>query len=259
MSNARDQERKTQIVAISGAGSGIGQALAIHFAQQAWQVILIGRRLEALQKTASLCREQVPSAKTLSCPLDLGSSEAQSQAENWFHQNGIQSLDALINNAGQFVRGDTLTGKLADWARMFEVNTLGPVRLTRACYPLLKNQRGAILNISSTLGLKATVDTVAYSASKAALNNWAQAFAVQAARDGVRVNTICPGLVDTPIHSFHNATDKAQTLEQLRNLQPLGRVGRPEDLTSLAFALCSAGSEWTTGAVVNIDGGIHLV
>ncbi|HRK07340.1 MAG TPA: SDR family oxidoreductase [Pseudobdellovibrionaceae bacterium] len=259
MPNAQGQERKPQIVAISGAGSGIGQALALHFAQQNWQVILIGRRLEALQTTASLCREIVSSAKLLCCPLDLSSADAQSQAENWLRQNGILSLDALINNAGQFVRGDTLSADLADWMRMFEVNTLGPLRLTRACYPLLKINRGAILNISSTLGLKATVDTVAYSASKAALNNWAQAFAVQAARDGVRVNTICPGLVDTPIHGFHKAADKAQTLEQLRNLQPLGRIGRPEDLTSLAFALCSAGSEWTTGAVVNIDGGIHLV
>jgi NAD(P)-dependent dehydrogenase (short-subunit alcohol dehydrogenase family) len=259
MPKAQGQDRIPQSVAISGAGSGIGQALALHFAQQAWQVILIGRRLEALQKTASLCRDQVSAAQLLCCPLDLSSADAQSQAENWFRQNDVYRLDALINNAGQFVRGDTLSADVADWTRMFEVNTLGPIRLTRACYPLLKINGGAILNISSTLGLKATIDTVAYSASKAALNNWAQAFAVQAARDGVRVNTICPGLVDTPIHGFHHAADKAQTLEQLRNLQPLGRIGRPEDLTSLAFALCSAGSEWTTGAVVNIDGGIHLV
>ncbi len=248
-----------QTVAISGAGSGIGQALAVHFAKQNWQVVLIGRRPSALQATEALCRDQAPSRAIMMCPLDLSTQDAQAKAEAWIHQTNLKSLDALINNAGQFVRGETLSADLADWTRLYEVNVLGPLRLTRAFYPLLRQSRGAILNISSTLGLKGTADTVAYSASKAALNNWAQAFAVQAARDGVRVNTICPGLVDTPIHSFHEAADKEKTLEQLRHLQPLGRVGRPEDLTSLAYALCASGSEWTTGAMLNIDGGIHLV
>ncbi|MBK7893087.1 MAG: SDR family oxidoreductase [Bdellovibrionales bacterium] len=91
-----------------------------------------------------------------------------------------------------------------------------------------------------------TPDTAAYSASKAALVNWTQSFAVEAAPFGVRVNCVCPGLVDTPIHDFKTQADR----DRLGPIQPLGRIGKPEEIAHMIYTLAGPGSEWTTGALL---------
>lgn len=256
----------TPVVVITGAGSGIGAATAERFAREGWELVLIGRRPEALEATAKritqlLLLEQParkPSIHTL--PIDISNLESVSVLNRWTKMSTTVAnrVQALVHCAGIFERATTASSTDVSWHRMFETNLFAVIRVTQVLYPSLKKNRGSITNISSTLGLRPTMDTAAYSASKAALNNWTQSFALEAAKDGVRVNAVCPGIVDTPIHDFHAAADKASTLEKLGPIQPLGRIGQPSEIAHMVWTLAGPGSEWTTGALIAVDGGISL-
>lgn len=243
-------------VLITGASSGIGAAAAREFAAQGDFVFLLGRhqgRLEALQK-------ELPNSAFLICDLQNPGDVSRS-VQSLLSHPAAKNLEVLINNAGIFKTHSTLTGSDELWTEQFQVNLMGPVRLTRALWPHFQAQRkGAIINISSTLGLKPTATTSAYSAIKAALLNWTQALALEGGPLGIRVNAVSPGFVDTPIHSFHHqeASEKSKTLEQLASLQPLGRIGTPEEIAKSIVFLASEDSKWTTGANLNVDGGIFL-
>lgn len=246
---------KTPTALITGAGSGIGLAAAQKFLAEGWNVIAIGRRktpLDVLLKQHGSLRvfpfacdlinadEVTNFAKVLSSDLDFGNS-----------------LSAVINNAGVFERGSFKESSDSLWETMFNTNLLGSVRLTRAVLPLLEKNSGAIVNISSTLGLRPVSGTGAYSALKAAMINWTECLAIELSAAGIRANCICPGIIDTPIHNFQIQTQ--QEREKLNHLQPLNRIGRPEDVAYVIWSLCAPGSEWITGTTVKVDGGIHLV
>lgn len=242
-------------VMITGAGSGIGAATAARFSSEGWDVILVGRRKDALEKIkARLLTDSIV------FPLDLAASDCDQIANEWIttHHAWADRLTVLVHNAGIFERGSTVDSTLESWSRIFETNLFGVIRLTKTLFPSLKKNHGAIVNVSSTLGLRPTADTAAYSASKAALLNWSASFAKEAGPEGVRINSVCPGIVDTPIHSFHTAENKAEALKKMASLQPLGRIGTPSDVAHMIWSLSGPGSEWTTGATVCVDGGINL-
>lgn len=256
----------TPVVVITGAGSGIGAATAERFAREGWELVLIGRRPEALDDTAkrinlTLLNEE-PTRKPVihTFPLDISNPESVRLLNRWKEMNSTiaNRIHSVVHNAGIYDRGKTSTSTDVTWHKMFETNLFAVIRVTQILYSSLKQNRGSIVNISSTLGLRPTMDAAAYSASKAALNNWTQSFALEAAADGVRVNAVCPGIVDTPIHDFHAAADKSSTLEKLGPIQPMGRIGQPSEIAHMVWTLAGPGSEWTTGALISIDGGISL-
>jgi NAD(P)-dependent dehydrogenase (short-subunit alcohol dehydrogenase family) len=232
---------------ITGAGSGIGMATALEFARQGYFVYLMGRNKEKLEAVALQCRG---GACLLSC--DLTDAKAVEKRVQEIFENPLYQLEVLVNNAGIYKTHDVQTGTDEIWREQFEVNVLGPVRLARLLAPYFKKyKKGSIVNISSTLGLRPAGSTGAYSASKAALNNWTQLLAQELGPFGIRVNAVCPGLVDTPIHP-------PDALKSLGHLQPLGRVGTPEDLAKSIFFVASDASAWTTGALIAVDGGINV-
>lgn len=240
---------------ITGAGRGIGAAVAEALHHRGTFVYLLGRNEKNLREIA----QKLPSSQVLLCNLDHP-AEIQETVTSLLASNN-PPLEILVNNAGIFRRHSTLEGSDEIWNSMFQTNLLGPVRLTRALLPhFQKQRRGSIVNISSTLGLRPTADTSAYSALKAALINWTQALAQENGPHGLRVNCVCPGIVDTPIHDFHGLDPqrKSQVLEQLGPLQPLGRVGSPEEIAKAVVFLASDDSAWTTGATLSVDGGIAL-
>lgn len=112
--------------------------------------------------------------------------------------------------------------------------------------------QGSIVNVSSTLGVRPTAGTGAYSAMKAAQINWAQSLALEGAQHGIRVNCVAAGIVDTPIHP-------PGMIHQMHSAQPLGRVGRPEEIAQSIYFLATEQSAWTTGSVLHVDGGINLL
>lgn len=241
---------------ITGASSGIGAATAIEFAKHGYFVYLMGRDKERLQEIALKCRA---GASLLSC--DLTDTDALTKRLDEMLQSKIYSVETIVNNAGIYATHSTENGSDELWRKQFEVNMLAPVRIVRQVLPYLKKQgHGSIVNISSTLGLRPTATTAAYSATKAAMINWTQSLALEVGPANIRVNCICPGIVDTPIHSFHGLepAEKYQALESMKNLQPLGRIGTAEEIARAAYFLGSELSSWTTGAILSVDGGINL-
>lgn len=243
-------------VLITGAGSGIGAATAQEFSRRGYFVFLLGRNRKNLERTA----ESLTDFQIVSCDLQ-DPLEIQTTVDQILQHPQGKNLEVLVNNAGIFKTHTTLEGSDELWLDQFKVNLLGPVRLTRALWTHFEKQgKGSILNVSSTLGLKPTANTSAYSASKAALLNWTMALAEEGGPKGIRANSVSPGFVDTPIHAFHSlkGEDKENTLKSLGSLQPLGRIGTPEEIAKAIVFLGSDDSPWTTGANLNVDGGIHL-
>lgn len=251
----------TPVAVVTGAGSGIGAAIAERFAAEGWDLVLIGRRPEALEATAKKVANS-PGRKPVvhTIPVDISNIESVSVLNRWTKMSVqvANRVHAVVHSAGIYERSKTQTSTDVSWHRVFETNLFAVIRVTQILYPFLKLNRGSLINVSSTLGIRPTLDTPAYSASKAALNCWTQSFAIEAAKDGVRVNAVCPGIVDTPIHEFHTAKNKSEELEKLGPLQPLGRIGQPSEIAHMVWTLAGPGSEWTTGALIPVDGGISL-
>lgn len=259
------ESKHVPTVLITGSGSGIGAATAQRFASEGWDVILVGRRPDALKTVADMIAKSRGSNPThgvaFTCPLDISNPEETKTLSKWLttHSDLARRISAVVHNAGIYEQATTLVSSDESWRRMFETNLFGVIRLTQVLYPYVKTNRGSFTTVSSTLGLRPTPNTPAYSASKAALINWGHSFAKEVAADGVRVNCVCPGIVDTPIHSARPQPGDGDLMKVLAPLHPLGRVGRPEEVASMIWNLSGPGSEWTTGAVVNVDGGINLV
>lgn len=241
---------------ITGASSGIGQATALEFSRQGYFVYLMGRDKARLEETALKCGA---GACLLSC--DITDPAQVEKRVREIYENPLYRLEVLVNSAGIFKTHSMEEGTDEIWSSHFQANLLGPVRLTRLLIPYFKkHQKGSIVNVASTLGLRPSSNTGAYSALKAGMINWTQSLAQEAGAYGVRVNCICPGIVDTPIHSFHGLQEqqKKHALAEMAKLQPLGRIGTPEDLAKSIYFIASDLSSWTTGAVLSVDGGINL-
>ncbi len=242
---------------ITGASSGIGQATAYKFASCGFDLLLIGRSAEKLKKTFNQCQTLNPKIKIHMLSLDFKKFDVATITQALV--NFKLQPTVLVNNAGMYSQSDFIN--TTDWYEMFEVNLFSAVKITQTLWPIFeKNKKGSIINVSSTLGLTPTAKTSSYSASKAAMINWTISLAQEGGAHNIRANCICPGIVDTPIHSFHNKpnAEKNKITENLVGLQLLNVLGQSEDIAESIYFLASDLSKWTTGATINVDGGIHV-
>lgn len=239
---------------VTGASSGIGAAVAKDLGQKGWNLLLVGRNQDRLNKV----QESISSeSKSLVCDLKI-----PKQLRSLFEQ--IESLKnagarwhGLVNNAAIFHRLSFHDTTESMWLDEIETNLMGPVRILQRMIPILEDQ-SVIVNISSTLGLKPVANTVAYSAVKAALNNLTQGLALELA-PRIRVCAVLPGLTDTPIHPFYGASEDLKERKMAHQAQPMGRMGKSEDIASAVSFLMSQESAWTTGTLMTVDGGISLL
>jgi NAD(P)-dependent dehydrogenase (short-subunit alcohol dehydrogenase family) len=236
---------------ITGAGSGIGQAIAQQFSQAGYEVWLLGRQLPKLEQTQALL---VGPSQLVELDLeDLEQVEKTSLRLR--SQLSPRGLQVLVHNAGLIRRAPFVESTRHDWEQSFRVHLLGPVLLTQALLPALALARpSSIVTVSSNLGQMPIPNTSSYSALKAALINWTLSLAMELAPQGIRANCVCPGIVDTPIHG--RPTEEQR--EFMGKMQPLGRMGNPQDIARAVFFLGSDQSAWTTGSVLTVDGGISL-
>lgn len=236
----------TKHYVVSGGGSGIGFAIAKEILKENLGIpFLIGRNQKKLEQA---------SKKLDKCPylsVDLRQDTCVQEIKNL----GLNAA-GLVNNAGTYKPSSFDSCQSKDWLQAFQSNFLTAVFLSQALLEPLKKNKGSIVNISSTLGIRPIAKTSAYSASKSALNNLSLSMALELAPD-VRVNTVCPGIVNTPIHDFQRE-DISQWKKDLKEMQPLKRVGEPSDIAPLVVHLLSEKSSWVTGATLTIDGGILL-
>lgn len=243
---------------VTGAGSGIGAEITRQLSQSGFEVLLVGRTLSKLQSVAS---ELPGSSVCYECDLSQDdqlkslTDELVSPEKRRF--KGL--LQCLVNNAAIFYRKSFEECSLDTWSELYHTNLLGPVALTKAVLPLLKNCEGAnIINISSNLGNKPIPDTSAYSALKAAMNNWTQCLALELGVYNIRVNAICPGAVDTPIHGEFHLNPDPKVKKAFDDLHPIKRMGEPHDIATAVEYLSSPKASWITGCLWTIDGGLGL-
>ncbi len=245
---------KKKFCLITGAGSGIGQAAAQKFSESGYELILVGRSREKLKATA---HELKGPSYPLACDLAQG-EQVEQLGQQVLHllKDSQGHLKVLVNNAGVFDRTSFLQSSDEYWQHHFQNNLMSAVRLTRALFEPLKEAQAHVLNVSSTLGLRPVAETSAYSAMKAAMVNWTQSLALEWAPHQIRVNALAPGLIETPMHQ--HLLVQPEIKAQMQELQPLKRMGRPQEIAEAIYFLCSPASEWTTGSVLSVDGGIHL-
>ncbi len=239
---------------ITGASSGIGAATAKYYADQGYFVYLLGRNEERLQAVALECKNGASLLKA-----DLNNDAQVEKYTKHLFERPDTKLEVLVNNAGIFETHDPLQDSMDIWHRQFDTNLFGSVKLTMKLLPLLVKSQGAwIVNISSGLGLRPSPRHAAYSAAKAAMIAWTKSLAQDLGKHQIRVNCLAPGLVDTPIHGYQNESERIKLMEQMKDYQPLGRVGTADEIARAIYFLGSPQSSWTTGAVLVVDGGINL-
>lgn len=229
-------------ILVSGAGSGIGRAAARALAAQGAELILLGRRAETLSET-------VPGARL--AVLD----HADDAAVAAFARE-CPSLDGMLLSAGELITGSVASTSVEAFDRMIATNLRGPWLL---CHHLGSKLRegGSVVLVGSNIGLRAIPDSAAYSVSKAGLHMLAKVLALEWAPRRVRCNAIAPGPIHTAMVDARLAvsSDPAADLAKLAKVNPLQRLGRPEEVAALALHLLSDESAWTTGAVIPLDGG----
>ncbi|MGB8168926.1 MAG: SDR family NAD(P)-dependent oxidoreductase [Chthoniobacteraceae bacterium] len=236
---------------ITGAGSGIGAAIAEVFAEAGARVFVADRD-EAAGRAVTA---KIPRAEFLS--LDV-TSEPQCEEAARTVLASAGKLDILVNNAGIVHVGTLAMTTGADFDRVLAVNTRGVFNVTRAFLPsMLARKHGVIVNLASIAGLIAVRDRLAYTVSKHAVVGLTRAMALDHARDGIRVNAICPGRVETPFvaNILANAPDPVALREQMTATQPMGRMGTPKEIAYAALYLASDEAAFVTGATLCPDGG----
>jgi len=243
-----------KVVIITGGGSGIGRATALRFAALGAKVIITGRRAAALEATTAGHPGIIGLVADAADPDDAGRAVD--------HAIGCWGrLDVLVNNAGAGAILPLAEARAAEIERILAVNVLGPSLLTAAALPHLAAVRGGIVNISSTFGHRPAVGLSHYAASKAALEHLTRCWALELAPQGIRVNAVAPGPTESEaLTGMMNlpAAQAAAVKEQERQRIPLGRRGEPNEVAAWIVRLADPASEWVTGQVIAIDGGLGL-
>jgi NAD(P)-dependent dehydrogenase (short-subunit alcohol dehydrogenase family) len=241
-----------KIAIISGGGSGIGRAIAVAFAREGAQVAISGRDRQKLDAVA----EQIGPA-CLPVVSDVSIAKQVELAVRLTVQH-FGRITTVVNNAGVLLAGTAESLSDDDWEHTFNVNVRGPWLLARAALPYLREAGGgSIINVGSVLSLVGARNRVAYAASKAAVLGLTRAMALDHAAENIRVNCICPGMVETEMIAPFNADETAR--RQRLAMHPAGRFGKPEDIAGLAVLLASDESAWTTGTAFPVDGGYTAV
>ncbi len=232
---------------ITGAASGIGEATARVFAAAGARVLIV----DIDRPRAEALAAELPGARAL-----VSDVTAEQDVRRIFGE--VNALDVLVNNAGIGLVGSVEETEPEDFRRLLRVNVEGMYLVTKHALPLLMASHGSIVNLGSVAGLIGVKRRFAYCATKGAVVAMTRQLAVDYPTE-IRVNCVCPGTVDTPfveayLEKYHRH-EKEQVRAELNQRQPIGRLGRPEEIAHLVLYLSSAEAGFVTGSVITIDGG----
>ena len=249
-----DNKKGRKVAIITGSASGIGAATAVALSRRGFSVLV---NYSKSKEKAEQVLKDCPGA--IAVQADVGEDAqcrklAQAAMDKWGR------IDALVNSAGttKFVKHADLDGLSADdFLRIYRLNVVGPFQMVRACAAALKASRGAVVNVSSVASLLGTGSSIAYAASKSALNSLTFSLA-RVLGPEVRVNAVCPGYVDTPWQSNALGAERAnQAAAHYATLVPLKDYARPEEVADTIVWLIE-GARQVTGETIFIDGGMHI-
>lgn len=241
-----------KITLITGATSGMGEAFACLFAKEGAEVIVVGRNEKKGQKVVEQIMEVGGKAHFFAC--DVTSEDNIMELKNFVLLNWGK-LDILVNNAGVLITSPLEDIQLQDWKCTFDVNVTSTMLMCKHFMDLILAAKGVILNNASNVGLQSMYRgraNYAYAASKAAAINFSQQLALNYTPKGIRINCLCPGVIDTPI--FTN-----RDFSRFLDVIPMGRVGNCEEIANVALFLVSDEASYISGAVINVDGAASLV
>ena len=241
-----------KVAIVTGAGTGIGRAIAIAFAREGAMVALVGRRHRPLETAV----KEIGDA-AISIPADISrTKDVRRILDVTLEKFG--KLNVLVNNAGVLIAGTAESHTERDWNQTFDINVKGVWLLSRAALaPMRQAGGGSIINMSSVVGLIGAPNRVAYSASKGAVTLMTKAMALDHGAEGIRVNCICPGIVETELVAdfIHKAPNPRAARKARVALHAIPRFGATEDVAECAVYLASDESRWVTGAAFPVDGG----
>jgi NAD(P)-dependent dehydrogenase (short-subunit alcohol dehydrogenase family) len=247
---------KGKVAIVTGGGTGIGRAIVMVFGREGAKVAVLGRRLEALEGVVKELARSGAEGRAILCDVAKDSDTRASVDET---EKAFGRVDVLVNNAGVLSVSTIETISEQEWDRVMGTNLKGPFLMSRAVLPALRRAGGgAIVNVGSVLGLVAMKDRAAYSASKGGVTLLTKAMALDHAHENIRVNCVCPSIVETElVRGLFSDTEAGRMAREARlGTLPLGRFGRPDDIAELAVFLASDAASWITGAAIPVDGGL---
>jgi len=238
-----------KVALVTGAARGIGLATARRFLAEGWRVALLDIERELLNEAVASLKQ---AENTLALPCDVSDAVAVAAAVATVEKR-FGRLDALVNNAGIAIFKPILDVTYEDWSRVLAVNLTGPFLCTQAAAPMMRdNSGGAIVNITSISGLRASTLRTAYGTSKAGLAHLTKQQAAELASLGIRVNAVAPGPVDT---AMAKAVHTPEIRKDYHDHMPLNRYGLEEELAEAIYFLASDRASYITGQVLCVDGG----
>ena len=245
-----------KVAVITGSAAGIGRATAIAFAKNGASVALIDINESGARETASLIQDSGGRALPLCADVAV-----ESEVSGAFEQIGmsLQRIDILVNNAGVELYKDFLQFESSEWHRLLAVNLNSVYYCSKQALPfMIRGGKGSIVNISSVQALATTGQVSPYAAAKGAILSLTRDMAREFGKHQIRVNSICPGCIDTPMMDRTLATmpDAAAVVRRMRQAIPLQRLGTPQDIADVALFLASSYADYVSGALLVVDGGL---
>src|SRR5687767_3924654 len=245
-------ELSNQIAVVTGAGRGIGRAIALRFAAEGADVVCVSRTLENSEKVANEVR--AAGRKAWAWAVDVSNSKAVEEAAEKILTETTR-VDILVNNAGVTRDGLLMRMSDEDWDAVLNTNLKGAFSFTKAFSRAFAKQRsGRIINISSVIGLMGNAGQCNYAASKAGLIGFTKSVARELASRGVTCNAIAPGFIETDMTNVLNEEMKTNLLKQI----PLGSFGQADDIANAVLFLAGSGGRYITGQVLTVDGGMVM-
>ncbi len=243
---------KDKVAIVTGASRGIGEATARVLAKHGAKVAMIARDLNRLKEVASSIENTLPIKADVTVEGDV------QLAVNEVIKN-FDRIDILVNNVG-YISDPTPFHLMhdEDWEALINLNLMSTLRMTRAVLPIMMEQKdGCIINVSSVAGIKAyRIPLALYNTLKAGIIMFTKSIALEYAQYNIRCNCVCPGTIKSKF--LEPYMEDKESMEGLNRLQPLGRIGDPEDVANTIAYLASRHANWITGTMVIVDGGLSI-